>query len=210
MGSPNDEKLSGGAPESAPVALLLIDVINDLEFPGGEKLLEAGLEMAERIAALKARCAEVDIPCIYANDNFGRWQSDFQATLRHCTDEDVRGRPIAQRLRPNARDYFVLKPKQSAFFSTTLATLLEHLGVRTVILTGIAGDMCVLFTAADAHMRDYGVCVPSDCCISETAAANVHALDLMRRVLDADTAPSDRLELSCLIDEDVSAPAERS
>jgi len=142
--------LHGNAPDTAPVALLLIDVINDLAFPEGKALRKQALPMAKKIAALKRRAKEAGIPSIYVNDNFGRWQSDFQTLLRHCLDEDVCGQPIATLLQPEAEDYFVLKPKHSGFYATTLELLLQALGVHTLILTGMAGNICVLFTANDA------------------------------------------------------------
>ena len=85
------------------------------------------------------------------------------------------GRRVSRRLRPTARDYFVFKPKHSGFFDTTLDTLLETLRIRRVILTGIAGNICVLFTANDAYMRDYKIFAPADCIVSNTAADNDHA-----------------------------------
>ena len=148
--------LHGNAPDNASVALLLIDVINDLDFAHGKALLKQALPMATKIAALKRRAKRVGIPSIYVNDNFGRWQSDFQHVLRHCLDEDVCGKPLATLLQPDAEDYFVLKPKHSGFYSTTLELLLQALGVHTLILTGLAGNICVLFTANDAYMRGIG------------------------------------------------------
>ena len=126
-----NEDLHGNAPDKADVALLLIDVINDLEFPEGDQLLQHALPMAERIAALKRRAKAAGIPAIYVNDNFGRWQSDFNAQVEHCLHDGVRGQPIAELLRPDEDDYFVLKPKHSGFFSTTLDILLDYLQVET-------------------------------------------------------------------------------
>ena len=129
--------LHGNAPDTAPIVLLLIDVINDLDFAHGKALLKHALPMATKLAALKRRAKRAGIPSIYVNDNFGRWQSDFQKLLRHCLDEDVCGKPIATLLQPEAEDYFVLKPKHSGFYATTLELLLQALGVHTLILTGI-------------------------------------------------------------------------
>src|SRR5690606_5134106 len=129
----------------AAAALLLIDVINDLEFSEGEQLLQHALPMARSILALKRRAREAGIPTIYVNDNFGRWRSDFHTQIEHCLQDDVLGRPIAQLLAPDDDDYFVLKPKHSGFYSTSLGILLEYLGTETLILTGIAGNICVLF-----------------------------------------------------------------
>jgi nicotinamidase-related amidase len=190
-----NEDLHGNVPDKAAVALLLIDVINDLEFESGKELLKHALPMAEKIAALKKRAQAAGIPAIYVNDNFGRWQSDFNKLLKHCLEGDVTGQPLAEILRPDEDDYFVLKPKHSGFFSTTLDTLLEYLQARTLILTGLAGNICVLFTANDAYMRDFHLYVPSDCVASNTVEENEHALELMEKVLKAEIRPSTELDL---------------
>jgi nicotinamidase-related amidase len=111
----------------------------------------------------------------------------------------VRGEPIARRLLPGPNDYFVLKPKHSGFFSTQLDLLLNYLGVRTVIVTGVAGNICVLFTASDAYLRDYKIIVPRDCVASNTPEENDAALQLMAKILKADTRISDELDISELL-----------
>ena len=189
-----NEDLHGNAPDKSDTALLLIDVINDLEFPEADGLLEAAVPAAERIFKLKRRAKQADVPVVYVNDNFGRWQSNFRAQIDHCLNDGVRGEPIARLLEPDEDDYFVLKPKHSGFFSTTLEVLLKYLGARTVICTGIAGDICVLFTANDAFLRDLHVVVPDDCIASNTPEDNEHALKVMRKVLKADTRPSAEIE----------------
>lgn len=193
-----NEDLHGNVPDNALAALLLIDVINDLDFESGSELLKHALPAARKIATLKRRARAAGIPAIYVNDNFGKWQSDFNKLLTHCLEEDVRGRPMAEMLRPEEDDYFVLKPKHSGFFSTTLDTLLEYLKARTLILTGVTADICVLFTANDAYMRDFNLVIPSDCVASPNEEENQHALELMRRVLKADTRPSAELDLAAL------------
>ena len=185
--------LHGNAPDDSSVALLLIDVINDLEFPGGEELLPHAMAVAERLAALACRARQAGVPVIYVNDNFGRWRSNFQEIVDHCLD-DVRGQPLVRRLCPWRDDYFVLKPKHSGFFSTTLDTLLDYLGAQTLILTGLTGDNCVLFTASDAYMRDYELLIPADCVASIDPAENQRMLEFMARKLKADTTPSGRLD----------------
>jgi nicotinamidase-related amidase len=184
--------------ERAPTVLLLVDVINDMDFPGSEALVRQAVPMARRLAALKARATRAGIPSIYINDNFGKWRSDFRHLVDHCTHDDVPGREVARMLRPTEDDYFVLKPKHSAFFDTTLDTLLEYLDTDTVILTGIAGNICVLFSANDAYMRDLRLYVPSDCTVSNTQLDNDYALNQMRTVLKADITPSEMLDLTQL------------
>ena len=181
--------LHGNAPDKNETALLLIDVINDLEFPEAEQIAGAAKKMARQILRLKERARKAGVPVIYVNDNFGKWKSDFRATIEHCLGEQVRGREIAKILRPEEEDYFVLKPKHSGFFSTTLETLLRYLGSKRLVLTGIAGNFCVLFTANDAYMRDYDLVVPRDCTVSNTPRENEAALELMRKFLKAETPP---------------------
>jgi len=172
------------------VALLLVDVINDMDFPGSGGLVRQAIPMARRLAKLKARASQAGVPVIYVNDNFGQWRSDFRRLVDHCVNEDVPGREVAAMLRPGDDDYFVLKPKHSAFYGTTLDTLLEFLGIRTIVLTGIAGNLCVLFSANDAYMREYRLIVPRDCTVSNTPEINAHALRQMKTGLKADIRPS--------------------
>jgi nicotinamidase-related amidase len=72
-----DRDLHGSAPDKCLTALLLIDVINDVNFPEAEALLRFAVPMAKRIQNLKAQARRSRIPAIYINDNFGRWQSNF-------------------------------------------------------------------------------------------------------------------------------------
>jgi nicotinamidase-related amidase len=189
MGQKNAD-LHGNAPDKSVIAMLLIDVINDFEFVDGEELFRQTLPVARQIAEVKKRAKQAGVPVIYVNDNFGKWQSDFRKLLEHCLKDKVRGQAIVEQLRPEEDDYFVLKPKHSGFHSTTLTTLLEYLQVKTLILTGVTADICVLFTANDAYMRDYNLLVPADCVASVKADENRHALEYMQRVLKADIRPS--------------------
>jgi nicotinamidase-related amidase len=177
------------------VALLLVDVINPLDFPGSAPLVRSGVAMARRLRRLADRARQARIPVVYVNDNFGIWRSDFRKVVEACLDPDAPGRDVVRRLVPHEGDYFVLKPKHSGFFSTTLDLLLRYLGTRTLILTGIATDICILFTANDAYMRDFAVVVPRDCCAANSRDKHVHALRQVREVLKADTRPSARLDL---------------
>ena len=192
------EDLHGSVPDSSGAALLLIDVINDFEFEGGDKLLTQALPVGRNIARLKEHAKKLKIPAIYVNDNFGRWQSDFRKIVSHCRRDDIRGKPFVELLLPDDDDYFVLKPKHSGFYSTSLDLLLSHLTARNLILTGIAGNNCVLFTANDAYMRDFKLFVPSDCVVSNEERDNEYALRQMKEVLKADIRSAAELDLSTI------------
>lgn len=190
----NTADLHGSAPDKSDVALLLIDVISDFEFEDGAKLFKNALPMARKLAVLREKAKKANVPVIYVNDNFGKWQSNFKSLLEHAIHEKVRGSEIVNLLKPDEEaDYFVLKPKNSGFYSTTLEILLEHLQCSTLILTGVATDNCILFTANDAYLRDFNLIVPGDCVASVNEAENKHALKHLKRVLKADTRPSDKI-----------------
>lgn len=182
--------LHGQAPDQSSTALLIVDVINDLEFVGGEALLRHAVPMAQRIAILKRQVKSIGVPVIYANDNFGKWRSDFNNLVRHVRDNNHRGRPLVELLEPEEDDYCVLKPKHSGFFHTTLDLLLRYLQVTTLIITGIQTHICVLFTANDAYIRDFELIIPSDCVAAEQREDHEYALRLMHQVLKADLRPS--------------------
>jgi nicotinamidase-related amidase len=191
--------LHGNAPDNSPAALLIIDMINALEFPGAGQIEAAAITAAKRIAALKSRAKEHGMAVIYCNDNFGRWRSDFRQVVDRVKNDGVRGEPLARTLEPDSDDYFILKPKHSAFFETTLETLLRYLGARRLIMTGITGDICLLLSASDAYMRDYQIYVPGDCTASVRETDNRNALDYMARVLKADIRNSTDLDVAALM-----------
>jgi nicotinamidase-related amidase len=170
-------------------ALLIIDVINDFAFPGGDRLAEQMGPVADAIDSLRARYDAAQRPVIYVNDNFGRWRSDFDEVIAWCSREGAAGAEIAARLKPRGSDYFVLKPAQSAFYQTALATLLDHLEISHLTLVGLTGDQCVLTTAMDAHIRDYPLWVPADAVASITGVRKQRALDHMGEVLGARVSP---------------------
>lgn len=190
-----NEDLHGNAPDRSPVALIVLDMINDLEFPEGEQVLPAAVAAAERIAALAARARAAGVPVVFANDNFGRWRSDLDEVVDHVLHDGVRGQPVVERLRPEDDDYVVLKPKHSAFFSTPLETLLKHLGTEHLVITGLTAEMCVLFTAMDAHIRDFHLHVPSDCVAASTPERTRDALRYLAEVLGADVRASGEMDL---------------
>ncbi|HEX4211114.1 MAG TPA: isochorismatase family cysteine hydrolase [Candidatus Binataceae bacterium] len=192
-------KQSQQPPRKSQVALLLIDVINDLAFEEADALLEQALPMSRKLQLLKDQAVRHGIPCIYVNDNFGQWKSDFRLIFNHCTHRRSRGAPISRRLRPMISDYFVLKPKHSGFYSTTLDVLLEYLQIHTLIITGIAANICVLFTANDAYMRDYELYVPADCIASNSTEETQYSLQQMETILKADIRESDDLALDTLV-----------
>jgi len=175
---------------AARTALLLVDVINHFEFPGGDALLANAERTVDPLLALRRMAHAARSPVIYANDNFGDWHSDSRRILQRCRQRGCPGARFTRALAPLSRDYFVLKPANSAFYSTTLETLLRTLKVKALVLAGLAADNCVLFTAHDAYLRGYRLHVPADCVASQKAADARRALAQMQLTLKADITSS--------------------
>ncbi|MGG1685554.1 cysteine hydrolase family protein [Pseudalkalibacillus sp. NRS-1564] len=184
--------------QTTSAALLLIDVINTMDFEDAELLARYTEKTADNIQSLKKEAKAKGMPVIYVNDNYGLWQSDFKKVINYAAEAN--GQHLVDRLEPEDDDYTVVKPKHSGFFSTPLSTLLKFLNVNTLILTGFAGNICVLFTANDAYMREYDLYIPSDCCASNVKEDNDYALRLMEGNLKAITQASTELDIDNLIE----------
>ncbi len=105
--------LHGSAPDKSEIALLIVDVINDLDFPEAKQLLRFVPAMTRELSKLKERAKAAGVPVIYVNDNFGRWRSDSRKLVEHCRKGHAR--ELVDVLRPDEEDYFVLKPNIPAF-----------------------------------------------------------------------------------------------
>jgi len=196
---------SADRPEPAPslaedraagaTVLLIVDMFSSWDFPDGDKLIGGAARVAPAIAALRQRCKAVGVPVVYANDNCGRWRSDFRDAVRSAHDAGGEGAGIARLLEPDPEDYFVLKPKHSAFFSTPLGLLMRHLHAERLVLTGVSSDQCILATAADARMLDHEVVVPADCVASQSPERERRAIDHLREVMRVDVGVSREMRL---------------
>jgi nicotinamidase-related amidase len=179
-----NDNLHGNVPDSCPTVLMLVDVINDLDFPDNGPLVKTASGLGQRIAKLKARCSEAGIPTIYVNDNL---------------EPLSLGRPLVEKIVPGPLDYIVLKPKHSPFYATPLDAILSYLHAKTVVLAGLTTNACVLSAAIGIHVRDLKLYVPSDCVAALNATLQRRALALMRESFGAVTTPSNRLELRRLM-----------
>lgn len=178
------------------MGLLIIDMLSDWQFPDADKLLPAAAAIAPVIARLRARFRRAGLPVIYANDNHGRWRSDLQQLLADARAAGGPGAEIAERLAPGKDDYFVLKPVASAFVATPLELLLRHLGLRRLVITGVASDQCVLVTAAHARMRELEVVIPRDAVASQTPRRTQASLLHFEEVMKVSTPSTARVRLA--------------
>ncbi|HSI87465.1 MAG TPA: isochorismatase family cysteine hydrolase [Pyrinomonadaceae bacterium] len=172
-------------PDSSRVVLLIIDMVSDFQFEDGKKLFAHTMKIAKRVAELRKRAQDAGVPVVFVNDNFGKWNRDYGDFVDAIREGSAEGREITDILAPEGDDYFILKPQRSAFYATPLDVLLESMEAERLIITGITTDICVLFTAHDAHMRGFEVIVPEDCAAAVEATFHNQAIKFMERVAEA-------------------------
>jgi|TARA_R100000501_G_scaffold17610_2_gene33066 nicotinamidase-related amidase len=179
--------------EGDRAALIIIDMISRFA-PGGdaEAIAPRALSAARAIRSLRDEVTRHCWPVIYVNDNFGEWHSERSRLVERAAEG---GNAVVSEVMPAEDDFFIIKPQFSGFYATNLPVLLPKLGVSRLILTGIATDICVLFTAADAHMRDYTLWVPQDAVAAEDEDRGRWALEIMAHSMGAQTGRTDELTL---------------
>jgi nicotinamidase-related amidase len=175
-------------------ALVILDMINEMDFAGAASMRGEAEDVALVILKLRDAADKARLPVIYVNDNFGEWHSERYRLVERALGGKESHEFVA-RLAPRDGDYFVIKPQFSGFYATNLPVLLPKLGVDRLVLTGMAADICVLFTAADAHMRDYRLWVPEDAVAAQTHERKSWALEIMRQSMGAEVRPTAKLGL---------------
>jgi nicotinamidase-related amidase len=172
-------------------ALLIIDMINDFQFEHGPILAKQAEDISHKISSLKQKLKTSGCPIIYINDHYELWQADFKKIANKC--ENSLSKNIIHTIYPEDDEFFLIKPKHSAFYGTALNTLLYNLKIKQLFITGIAGNICVLFTANDAYMRGYDIIIPSDCIASNDEQDNHFALKMMKNTLKATITNSENI-----------------
>lgn len=172
-------------------------MIGLFDFPGADRLAPAAVRAARRIASLRAGFHARAWPVVHANDNFARWRSDFRELVAMASAIEGAPRRIAALLEPGPDDHFVLKPKHSAFLYTALPVLLAKLGVRRLLIAGMALESCILATAIDANAREYEVGVVRDG-VAGKPALRASALKVLEGSQAADVVDADRAIAWCL------------
>ena len=185
-------------PDAAPgkTALVIIDMVNALAFDGGEAMRAPAEATIAPILTLRAAADAAGVPVIYVNDNNGQWHSERDRLVEDALAQDGPGHALTQALRPRESDYFIIKPQFSGFYATNLPVLLPQLGVSRLVLAGVAADICVLFTAADAHMRQYDLWVPSDAVAGNHDERTRWAIEIMRNSMKAETRATGEMTLA--------------
>lgn len=182
------------SPKRRGFAVMVIDMQRDFVAEGAPVFCEDGQGAVAHIQRLLAAARADAIPVIYTQECHRRQKIDFGLELEygeteHCL-EGTSGVEIIDELRPHPDDHVIVKRRYSGFFATDLDILLKGLGVDTLVLTGVATDVCVRATAQDALQLDYRVLVPRECVAGTRRDRHEAALDhigyVLGRVLSLD------------------------
>ena len=176
-------------------ALVILDMITEMDFAEAPSMRRDVDKIARTILKLRDAADKARLPVIYVNDNFGEWHSERYRLVERALASEAAHEAVA-RLAPRDGDYFIIKPQFSGFYATNLPVLLPKLGVDRLVLTGMAADICVLFTAADAHMRDYQLWIPEDAVAAQNHERRRWALEIMKQSMGAEVRSTAELQLA--------------
>ncbi len=125
--------------------------------------------MLDRLNRLVAVCHEAGIQVIYTahvvrpdHTNIGVLGEILPPVREGVIDEGSISGDIHARVQMSEGDIVVKKPRYGAFHGTDLELILRQRGIDTLILGGIATNVCVEATAREATVRDYKVLFLSD------------------------------------------------
>lgn len=160
--------------EPGQTALLIVDMTNDFLLPGALQECPGGREIIEPLAALADDCRQAGIQVIYTTHVHQADGSDvgvMGSTFTHLVGPDGRPRALIdgtpgvevhEGLAPRLGELVLKKSRYSAFFGTALDEILRQHRIRTLVIGGVATNVCCESTARDAMFRDYQVIFLSD------------------------------------------------
>jgi ureidoacrylate peracid hydrolase len=174
-------------------ALIVVDVPNDFVSPAGSagkrgEDVGAALAMMPRLSRLIEEARRVGLTVVYIKTTHSDWtdtpswiyRSSQKGGLSTCR-EGTWGAEFYEGISPLASERVVVKHRYSAFINTDLNTVLKAKGIQSVLVTGVATNVCVETTARDAYMFDYYVTMVEDCAAAYDAKLHMATLENMRR-----------------------------
>ena len=163
-------------------ALIIADMLEDfIRLDGALPVGEEGFKIIPNIQELIGVCRKNAIPVIYANDALMPGDFLFKSRMRPHGIRGTVGARVISELRPEPSDLIVHKRRFSAFFKTDLDISLRQWGIDTIVLAGVATEVCVLSTAYDAVCNDFETIVLADCCASRFKETHARVIAVLKR-----------------------------
>ncbi len=157
-------------------ALVAVDVQNDFCSPEGV-FGKRGFDMShaeksvDRLLPFIAQCRKWGMPIVFVRTIHSNWtdSDSWLARLAGAGKEMPICRPNTwgaefYRVAPEPNDFITTKHRFSGFVGTDLNLVLRARGIETLLMTGVASNVCVETTARDGYNLDYRIIYVEDCC----------------------------------------------
>ena len=174
-------------------ALVVVDVQNDFVSPKGsaakrDEDVSSAVAMVPTLTHLIAEARRVGLTIVYIRTTHSEWtdtpswiyRKSQQSALTTCR-EGTWGAELYEGISPLPSERVVIKHRYSAFINTDLNTVLKARGIQSVLVCGVATNVCVETTARDAYMFDYYVTMIEDCSAAYDPKLHLSTLENMRR-----------------------------
>ena len=174
-------------------ALLVVDVQNDFVSSKGSAAqrgedVKAAQAMVPKLIRLIEEARRVGLTVVYIRTTHSEWtdtpswiyRKSQQSALDTCR-EGTWGTEFYQGISPLPSERVVIKHRYSAFINTDLNTVLKAKGIESVLVTGVATNVCVETTARDAYMYDYYVTMVEDGAAAYDPKLHESTLENIRR-----------------------------
>jgi ureidoacrylate peracid hydrolase len=174
-------------------ALVVVDVQNDFVSPEGSagqrgEDVSAAMAMVPNLLGLIDRARQVGLTIVYIRTTHSEWtdtpswiyRTSQKGGLNTCR-EGTWGAELYEGIQPLPTERVVIKHRYSAFINTDLNTVLKARQIQSVLVCGVATNVCVETTARDAYMYDYYVTMIDDCSAAYEAKLHLGTLENMRR-----------------------------
>jgi ureidoacrylate peracid hydrolase len=174
-------------------ALIVVDVQNDFVSPEGSASkrgedVGAAMAMIPNLTGLIDQARKVGLTIIYIRTTHSDWtdtaswvyRTSQKSGLSTCR-EDSWGAEFYDGIAPLPTERVVIKHRYSAFINTDLNTVLKARGIQSVLVCGVATNVCVETTARDGYMYDYYVTMIDDCSAAYDAKLHMSTLENIRR-----------------------------
>lgn len=162
-------------------AVVITDMVNDfIRLDGPLPVGEEGLKIIPRLQTLVSSCRKMHIPIVFANDALLPNDFMFQSQMKPHGIRGTAGVQVIEELGPADSDLIVHKRRLSAFFKTDLDITFKEWDIDTVVVGGVAAEVCVLSTAYDAISHNFKVIVLEDCCASRFKEIHNHIIAVLK------------------------------
>lgn len=173
---------------SERLALVVVDVLSEYDHPDADRLRESAEEVVPVIAELVAAARERGILTVYVNDNFQDWTLDRSGLVARVMAGPHRR--LVEGLLPHEEVAFIAKGRHSIFWETPLGFLLSEHGIDRLVLCGQVTEQCILYSALDAHVRQFALTIAKDACAAIHPELAEAALRLMELNMHARIVPA--------------------